>query len=673
MGWFDDLVEVGEDWGHTALTFAGMVPVIGNIADLANAGWYLAEGDRAMAALSAAAAIPGAGLAFGGGKLALGAGKAAKTADTAYRTAQQTAKTTRAALDKAAKLTSKASTKAAKTSSAVEKGRKAVTKANKALKKAKKLADPKKIAAAKAALKSKKQLLSQASKAHTKVSKAQSAAKATYDTAGKAHGSAVSTRLTTAARGKGASQFAATPLTRRFIGSTTTPGKLGRFFGGGTGTMKVANVVAAYAGLSPAQRRDAAIQEWRGMTPEEQDEYDSKKDFLQTQKDDYERLQDHIDDFDDLPNKEKLKYKGGVDEYVQQQEGGGTPEPTVEPTTVTPPKPKGLLPEDEPGAKKGARKKRKEEAAEAERKEARRAQRREDDRYKFDKRMALEEARLGRKEERKAASAIDEKHALADEMLNSMGDEPDFFKNNPIEKGLYWKRARKLGVTADQFNNYINRNYKEGQRLHRQREYERDSAEGRAWLNEKLDQPSLGQMGIPTPSARGRNIGRFKTGEVSPTKTEVRESVRESDEDERKKERRRDRGRKKIEGRGDKRRGKRRDEEKRDRGGRGGRGGRAQGDVPQLNQHGLLPIRNQTSPHTRGAIGKDRQGNIIFPFGDIRNDQMMVRRESGPGVIPSRIGVISETGGGKPVTMPAYDSDGNRIRKRGRKSRSARR
>ena len=157
---------------------------------------------------------------------------------------------------------------------------------------------------------------------------------------------------------------------------------------------------------------------------------------------------------------------------------------------------------------------------------------------------------------------IDEKHALADEMLNSMGNEPDFFKNNPIEKGLYWKRARKLGVTADQFNNYINRNYKEGQRLYKQREYERESAEGRAWLNEKLDLPSLGQMGVPTPSARGRNIGRFKTGEVSPTKTEVRESVRESEEDERKKQRSRDKGVRKIEGRRDKKRGRGRDEER---------------------------------------------------------------------------------------------------------------
>lgn len=49
------------DIGHTALDVAGMVPVIGEAADLANAGWYLAEGDKANAALSAAGAIPFAG------------------------------------------------------------------------------------------------------------------------------------------------------------------------------------------------------------------------------------------------------------------------------------------------------------------------------------------------------------------------------------------------------------------------------------------------------------------------------------------------------------------------------------------------------------------------------------------------------------------------------------
>ena len=493
MGWFDDLVDVGKDWGHTALDVVGMVPVIGNIADLANAGWYLAEGDKEMAALSAAAAIPGAGLAVGGGKLALGAGRAAKKADVAYKAAMPGFRPTLAA-------------KGFKT--------------------------------------------------------AQSA-------------------LSTAARtGKAASQFAATPLTRRFIGATTTPGKLGRFIGGASGWGKTFNVALGLSGLTPAMRRDAAIQQWRGLTPEEKEEHDSKKAYLKKVEDDYEFQKEGRDEFDALSAEQKEKYKDikgylvykkakeqfdalpaeeqaqydSFDDYIKQQVAANNEQQPKEETAP-------LLSGDEPPStptKKGKTGKSREGRRE------RRRERRdfEESQRRFDKRMALKEARLGRKEERKAATVIDEKHALADEMLNSMGNEPDFFKNNPIEKGLYWKRARKLGVTADQFNNYINRNYKEGQRLYKQREYERESAEGRAWLNEKLDQPSLGQMGVPTPSARGRNIGRFKTGEVSPTKTEVRESVRESEEDERKKQRSRDKGVRKIEGRRDKKRGRGRDEER---------------------------------------------------------------------------------------------------------------
>ena len=47
--------------GHGVLDVAGLVPGVGEVADLANAAWYSAEGDYTMAALSAAAAIPFAG------------------------------------------------------------------------------------------------------------------------------------------------------------------------------------------------------------------------------------------------------------------------------------------------------------------------------------------------------------------------------------------------------------------------------------------------------------------------------------------------------------------------------------------------------------------------------------------------------------------------------------
>jgi RHS repeat-associated protein len=46
------------DIGHAALDVVGLVPVVGEVADLANAAWYAAEGNYADAALSAAGAIP---------------------------------------------------------------------------------------------------------------------------------------------------------------------------------------------------------------------------------------------------------------------------------------------------------------------------------------------------------------------------------------------------------------------------------------------------------------------------------------------------------------------------------------------------------------------------------------------------------------------------------------
>ncbi|NUT32694.1 MAG: DNRLRE domain-containing protein [Hamadaea sp.] len=60
-------------FGHIALDVVGLVPVVGEVADLANAAWYAAEGNYADAALSAAGAIPFVGwgaAAVKGGKYA---------------------------------------------------------------------------------------------------------------------------------------------------------------------------------------------------------------------------------------------------------------------------------------------------------------------------------------------------------------------------------------------------------------------------------------------------------------------------------------------------------------------------------------------------------------------------------------------------------------------------
>ncbi len=51
------------DLGHAALDVIGLIPVVGEAADLVNAAWYAAEGDYVNAALSAASAIPIAGYA----------------------------------------------------------------------------------------------------------------------------------------------------------------------------------------------------------------------------------------------------------------------------------------------------------------------------------------------------------------------------------------------------------------------------------------------------------------------------------------------------------------------------------------------------------------------------------------------------------------------------------
>ncbi|MGW4947749.1 DNRLRE domain-containing protein [Actinoplanes sp. NPDC004185] len=73
------------DIGHAALDVAGLVPGVGEVADLANAAWYAGEGDYANAALSAASAIPFAGY---GASAAKGAKYAAKGVDAAQGAAK---------------------------------------------------------------------------------------------------------------------------------------------------------------------------------------------------------------------------------------------------------------------------------------------------------------------------------------------------------------------------------------------------------------------------------------------------------------------------------------------------------------------------------------------------------------------------------------------------------
>lgn len=93
------------DVGHVALDVVGLVPVAGEAADLANAGWYAAEGNYADAALSAAGAIPFAGwgaTAAKGVKYGMKAADAGKAATKAGDQALEAGETASKVADDAA-------------------------------------------------------------------------------------------------------------------------------------------------------------------------------------------------------------------------------------------------------------------------------------------------------------------------------------------------------------------------------------------------------------------------------------------------------------------------------------------------------------------------------------------------------------------------------------------
>jgi RHS repeat-associated protein len=76
------------DIGHAALDVVGLIPVVGEVADVANGIWYAAEGNYADAALSLSSAIP----LVGYGATAVKAGKYAKKGLDAADSANDTRK-----------------------------------------------------------------------------------------------------------------------------------------------------------------------------------------------------------------------------------------------------------------------------------------------------------------------------------------------------------------------------------------------------------------------------------------------------------------------------------------------------------------------------------------------------------------------------------------------------
>ncbi|WP_157856480.1 MULTISPECIES: ricin-type beta-trefoil lectin domain protein [Streptomyces] len=80
------------DWGHAALDVVGLVPVVGEAADIANGIWYTAEGNYVDAGLSFSSAIPIVG--YGAS-----AAKGAKYVDEGIEAVQAVTKTTDKAAD----------------------------------------------------------------------------------------------------------------------------------------------------------------------------------------------------------------------------------------------------------------------------------------------------------------------------------------------------------------------------------------------------------------------------------------------------------------------------------------------------------------------------------------------------------------------------------------------
>ncbi|MGC1010100.1 Rhs-family protein, partial [Pantoea agglomerans] len=100
------------------LDVLGAVPIVGTVADGANAAIYTAEGDYGNAALSAASAaanfVPGGGAAFKAGKLAAKAGKAVEAAKVGKGIAKEGAELAEKAAVKAETTAAQAEAKATK-------------------------------------------------------------------------------------------------------------------------------------------------------------------------------------------------------------------------------------------------------------------------------------------------------------------------------------------------------------------------------------------------------------------------------------------------------------------------------------------------------------------------------------------------------------------------------
>ena len=123
-------------------------------------------------------------------------------------------------------------------------------------------------------------------------------------------------------------------------------------------------------------------------------------------------------------------------------------------------------------------------------------------------------ARKVRKEEKGVADAATRRKDIGQHLQNQMRKDANYWlkPENQDEKIALHKEGQALGdsaISTEEFNRAINQFHGKAKVLEAERVREKDRAEGRAWLNEKLDEPRYGSMVGPTASGMGRNVKRF--------------------------------------------------------------------------------------------------------------------------------------------------------------------
>ena len=421
MGWIQNIVEgisekgLGKTLkkeGHLILDIAGMTPLIGNVADLANAYWYKSEGDNINAGLSLTAAIPGVGQFAGGAKIV------AKTAANVTKTAKGVEGATTAAKK------SLEGVKTAKSSLAANKGIVASP-----------WMEPAKdrlVKGAQKELKSKGDLLKQARASQQTARKAGKVAQEEAAKLGTKRGLAV-------AAGK---EYLDEPLKQTGRAFKEAYGQKGlrKLVGGdkGFGRGRFSNV--ALGGLSISERAS-----------------DKKEPTTQKDPENPEGTKPE----DTKPETDPLLGKDG-------NQAGATSKPKAFPIAEL----GGRLADNiTEGIDAGI---------EAGKSSVEKAKKEQQDNY-------------------------DKRAEITLEIDNKMTDDPDYYRKNRGAANVLFQKARRLGVTADQFNNYVRNNKTAAQ--DRRREIDRNEAN--QFRIDKLNQSVLEPLGSLTDRQKGENTRAY--------------------------------------------------------------------------------------------------------------------------------------------------------------------